>query len=223
MAYDQSITAYEGHTNQNRFLLLDFRSSPDVPSNDELCWYSSHMCQAMNYDDILVLQSSDAADARYRIFGADGREAQFCCNGALFALSVLAESNENCFILQVGTSLCSGVLEESQASLYIDEVRQIDAALSDLLREFLQNFHIDSLGLYSVYDEPHLVLDSRYATRDLNEYHCQILGQSFGLPGGVNVTQVKKKCPQKRIRYSNLRTGSQALHALMRIRVHQRH
>jgi len=62
----------------NAFLLMDGRKGGiDISSDQIIRWAGIH-----NFDQILLLEPSDKADARYRIWNRDGNEVSACGNGA---------------------------------------------------------------------------------------------------------------------------------------------
>jgi diaminopimelate epimerase len=69
------------HGAGNDFVVLDFTARPFDLSQDQLRKISNRHL-GVGCDQILVVQRSDQADFRYRIFNADGGEVEQCGNGA---------------------------------------------------------------------------------------------------------------------------------------------
>ncbi len=92
----EHISAYYGHVNGNRFLVADMRGADTPVSAETLGKISRRICLSHFVDDFIVIEASTQARARMRVFGGDGREANFCGNGLLLTLEVLRKADFSC-------------------------------------------------------------------------------------------------------------------------------
>lgn len=81
------------HGTLNDFVILDRRES----SVDDLASFARKVCNrrgGIGADGVIVLESSEIADARMRVINADGSEAEMCGNGMRCAIRYLSERGE---------------------------------------------------------------------------------------------------------------------------------
>ncbi len=81
------------HGTLNDFVVLDQRT----PSVADLFSFARTVCErrgGIGADGLIVLLSSERADARMRIINADGSEAEMCGNGMRCAVRYLSENGE---------------------------------------------------------------------------------------------------------------------------------
>lgn len=180
-----------GHTCMNHFVLIDFRSQ-SIPSDEQLGILAQTICNAPLADDLLVLQDSDKADGRLRVFGGDKREADFCGNGMLYVAAKLgrelqrdALSIESAAGIKNAEKLDSSWIVESGPSVFMQE-ELVDRGLL----KGIQVYGLVRAG------EPHLVLyvpkifDGFHVHRQDFEDFCRPLRDITRIDGGVNVTMV---------------------------------
>lgn len=89
-----SVAVTKMHGAQNDFVLIDQRSEPRV---GDLSAFAVRMCDrrtGIGADGVLAIEPSARADARMRIFNADGSEAEMCGNGLRCAARYLSERGE---------------------------------------------------------------------------------------------------------------------------------
>ncbi len=196
-----SCPAWLGNTNHNRFLLIDLRSEPELP--DELLARLAHTaCSAPFVDDVLVLERSYLADGRFRVFGGDCREAEFCGNGALFAVRRLGLGRPGAVVtLESRAGPHTGVVaSRSECRIDFGPVSDLRGVFDGRLARALRDTGIQPLGAVSA-GEPHVVLaapagaiehdpDCR-AMRRLGARVCDCAR----LAGGINVTIVVGRGP----------------------------
>lgn len=65
----------------NDFILIDNRSQHFPPKGRALIPVLCHRRKGIGADGVILLELSDIADCRMRIFNADGSEAEMCANG----------------------------------------------------------------------------------------------------------------------------------------------
>ncbi len=76
----------------NDFAVVDRRNAPDMPSPEK---FARRLCDrrgGVGCDGLILIEPSIAADARMRIFNADGSEAEMCGNGLRCAVRFLSEA-----------------------------------------------------------------------------------------------------------------------------------
>lgn len=188
--------AHLGHVNENRFALLDLRTSDKASDDLVLGELAQCLCSTRLVDDLLVLDRSDKADARYRIFGGDRREADFCCNGALFAISTLVqESGTPTVVLDTRLGLCHGACRVEGHELRLGPVEVASFRAAPWVERFLENEGLAILGMRRA-GEPHVVVaappqrDGATLERHAFEMLCAPLCHAYDVEGGVNVTMV---------------------------------
>ncbi|MDX1346170.1 MAG: hypothetical protein R3179_09740 [Sedimenticolaceae bacterium] len=172
----------------NHFVVLDLRDNGEI-AKEELSALASSLCSSAFSDDMLVLQLSDIADVRLRIFGGDGLEADFCANGLLYTSSKIGEelgSDTISVETPAGIRRAFRTGEEWQAE--VGQAVRLNAGAYE--EETLPLIGLMRAG------EPHLVLGvpddlpGFNIDRTLFESYCAPLRDRFGIPGGVNVTIV---------------------------------
>ena len=80
-----TVKAEIGNTNLNRFLVLDLRQA--TLSFDVLTAIAKYACKTNTIDDLVIIRAGECANFEMQIIGADGKEADFCVNGALYVLT----------------------------------------------------------------------------------------------------------------------------------------
>lgn len=185
-----------GSANQNRFLLLDLRDSAFPAGDKSLGKLPPIVCATPFVDDVIVLVDSPLADFRIRIFGGDGREADFCCNGALVSLGRIADTEEKFGIdLETKFGIREGYSDTVRSSLNFGKVTSGSFAPTPEIQHYLQQNGAEILGA-RIAGEPHLVLQSVkhgydwQVTRSKFESFCAPLIDACGVIGGVNVTVI---------------------------------
>jgi len=182
-----------GHTCMNHFVLLDLRRRTALPWAD-LVDLARTLCDTPMADDLLVLSDATDADARLRVVGRDGREADFCGNGMLYVAAKLgAELGRDDISIASQGGVRRARRAAEQWTVEVGDVQDLSEHLTDAARAALRGCPV--IGLVRA-GEPHLVLGPPAAlggfhvTRQEFEEFCRPLRDLTGLPGGVNVTVV---------------------------------
>lgn len=183
-----------GHTCMNHFVLIDLRGGADVPWG-RLTQLARVFCDAPIADDLLVLRDDTDADARLQVVGRDGREADFCGNGMLYAAAKLGAElgrDDVAIASRIGVRRALGA--ECHWTLELGQAQDLSHQLTDAARDALRDCPI--IGLVRA-GEPHLVLGTPpalggfHVTRHEFEHFCAPLRNLVpDIPGGVNVTVV---------------------------------
>jgi len=166
------------HGAYNDFAVVDRRRDSE-PLNPEI--FARSICDrrgGIGCDGLIVIEPSQIADARMRIFNADGREAEMCGNGLRCAVRFLSEAGEGD---RVRIETASGVLAA-------EVLRRGD---SYEVRTQIGTPHFEMRTLpfagaaYVVVGNPHVVIFERSLEAIDLSRTAQKLQPSF--PGGVNV------------------------------------
>jgi diaminopimelate epimerase len=195
---------HTGHVNHNRFVLLDLRKSRFL-SDTMLGAISQKLCAETACDDLIVIDRSQKANARMRVFGADAREADFCGNGSLLTLDILFSEQREAlkFGSQVTLETRVGTITGFYKNGYVQYVQygnvtNADNAIPDL------NIDPDALQMarawqtrvvgFRIAGEPHLILmrdaPSDNPLRDQAQFEllAENIFNSVTYDGGVNIT-----------------------------------
>lgn len=192
-----NVPTYYGHVNGNRFLLLDLRTTPAVPA-EYLGKLSSKMCETSCIDDLIVIEQSAQAKVRIRVFGGDGKEADFCGNGVLFTLSLLAKEGPPLSTnLRIVVETASGIKRASVGNLHHHsvDIAPIKKVPFDVdVYSFETGVEIYSLR---VAGEPHLLVQAPPEVAQMNddgtkafERFARRLFAQIAFPGGINITAI---------------------------------
>jgi diaminopimelate epimerase len=111
-----SVAVSKMHGTLNDFVVLDHRRQ----NVGDLSTFARRVCDrrsGIGADGLIVLLSSDRADARMRIINADGSEAEMCGNGMRCAVRYLSEHGEgDRFTIEtLGGMIGAQVLEKGDA------------------------------------------------------------------------------------------------------------
>ncbi len=182
-----------GHTCMNHFAILDYREVIS-PSDESLFDLSEIICATSVADDLLVLQTSDAADVRLRIFGGNRREGDFCGNGMLYvAAKVGTELQKDTITIESAIGIKTATNMGNEWKVEVGPATKMDQSLLVARQDFPKN--IFSYGLLKA-GEPHLVifhpieLEGFHVTRHDFENYCRPLCDMTDIPGGINVSMV---------------------------------
>ena len=168
------------HGTQNDFVISDQRKAHTI---EDPAAFARQICDrrtGIGADGLLVLEPSTVADARMRIFNADGTEAEMCGNGLRCAVRYLCELGEG---KQFRIETIAGVLPA--------DVLETGAAYMVRARVGIPVFETRSLpfpnAAYVVVGNPHVVIFERdLDSRDLTATARQ-LQPSPAFPDGINV------------------------------------
>lgn len=211
------VPSYLGHVNGNRFLVADLRSHGPA-SAEQGGRISSQICQSHFVDDFIVIERSAQAWARIRIFGGDGREADFCGNGVLLVLSLLhhfstaADSSPRETIETASGIKPILIAGDRRMCVDISPVHLVERDFFDLA------FHhgVTVYGL-QIAGEPHLLVSPprEFAGGDTHQHSrletwARRIAAQVDYPGGVNVTVVKSHS-ERNIMVSTFERGVQRM------------
>lgn len=181
------------HTCMNHFAVLDLRGTGPVPQA-ALSRLATDLCSSPFADDMLVLETTTAADVRLRIIGGDGREADFCANGLIYTASKLGtELGRDAVTVETPAGIRGVRRRGAEWDAELGEVQRLDAELPAAVTEALAGLPV--LALLRA-GEPHLVLETPAELSGFNiertefENYCRSLRDITDIPGGVNVTMV---------------------------------
>lgn len=166
------------HGTRNDFVLLDARRSP----RDDYAALARWICDrraAIGADGLLVVLPSLHADARMRIFNADGSEAEMCGNGIRCVARYLSESGEG-DALRIET--LAGIIE----TRVIDkgEEFRIRVQMGEPLIQ-RKALPFDGAAFVSL-GNPHVVIFAQDLNDDLTETG-ERMQRDPSFPGGTNV------------------------------------
>ncbi|WP_312098824.1 diaminopimelate epimerase [Niallia sp.] len=197
------------HGSGNDFFIIDEISEPYSFSEEERAKLAIALCNrdsSLGADGILYVMPSQVADARMRVFNADGSEASMCGNG------IRCVARYVCELLQVEEA----VIETMKANLevkneadiypniptYLVEISPVSFKTQDLplhldtdtlLNEKIPGLHEDLLFTALAVPNPHLIT---LANKDVLDSDVQetlskyVNGSNEYFPDGVNVSFV---------------------------------
>ena len=182
-----------GHVNGNRFIIVDFRGRKEMVSEIELQCLSFIACTEFECDDLIIIEDSSQADTKIRIIGKDGREAEYCGNGALYlSIKIGSELRKNTLTLETFSGLRKAEKHGNQWAVEIGAVKYLfhDINQPDISRSYKGLI----TGLIQI-GEPHCIIQApewltlKTSSDEFNAF-CLPLCEAFNYPGGVNVTMV---------------------------------
>jgi diaminopimelate epimerase len=150
------ISKYSGAGND--FVLIDDREEffpvEDRSSIKALC----HRQNGVGADGVILLQPSSVADVRFRIFNADGSEAEMCGNGMRCFGRFLFSLNQDKRVYSVETKerLLSLFIEEEEVSVDLGAFQELKLHQELHLDDRVIPYHFVNTGV------PHLVLFKDY-------------------------------------------------------------
>lgn len=204
------INLIKGHGSGNDFLLIDEISNPYCFSEQEREKLAQLLCDRsteLGADGILFMMKSDHANARMRVFNADGSEASMCGNGLRLV------SRYVCEMLQLDQAVIETMKADlkvsKQADIYPEvstyqvEISPVSFQLADLPlmlnKETLRNEKIDSLSDHLRFTalavpNPHLISiveEDQLKTSLQKQISEHVNGPNDLFPDGVNVSFVQ--------------------------------
>lgn len=182
-----------GHTCMNHFLLLDLRGAAFL-TKMQLADIAEKVCSAALADDLLVIDDSEQADVRLRIFGGDRREADFCGNGMIYtAAKIGAELQRDDITIESAAGIKQATRQDNQWQVEVGAAVKLEEDLRVIQTSFLENNHV--YGLLRA-GEPHLVLyrpnvfPGFHINRKDFEMFCRPLRDITAIDGGISITVV---------------------------------
>jgi len=104
------LTFSKYHGAQNDFLIIADQDEK-FPINQQLIAALCHRKVGVGADGVLLLQRSEKADCRMRIFNADGGEAMMCGNGLRCLVAFAKDQGMRCDCVEVGTRVVQCTVE----------------------------------------------------------------------------------------------------------------
>ena len=177
----------------NHFLMLDLRNVTS-PSDEKLANIAENICSTSFADDLLVLENSNKADVRLRIFGGDRREADFCGNGMIYTAGKIgAELQRNEITIETASGLRQAMRQGNEWRVEVGSAFREDLDFDTQYKNYLDDIPV--YGLLRA-GEPHLVLFRPKAfpgfhvnRKDFEEF-CQPLRDITNVDGGISITVV---------------------------------
>lgn len=188
-----ALTFELGHTCHNHFAVLDCRKDKP-PSEATLQDLAETLCTSAIADDMLVLENSDHADTRLRVFGGDRREAEFCGNGVLYTAAKLGrELQREHVTIETASGIKAGADLGHAWKIEVGQAISMDDELATVREHPMMPEPI--YGLLRA-GEPHLVM---YRPAELDGFHiprcefedfCRPLRDITAVDGGINITVI---------------------------------
>lgn len=179
------------HSSGNDFILIDNRKKTFPINDKKLIQKICHRNLGVGADGLIMLQRSDSADIKMRIFNKDGSEAQCCGNGLSCLLSFMLELGyaKKKYSIETLHSVVSGS--------YLDDKMVVSLKGPKILEKklHLQLFEDKSYEVtYINSGVPHIV----YFCDDINNIDVKKVGKklchhTYFHPYGVNVNFAKKE------------------------------
>lgn len=168
----------------NDFILFDHRIPFFPIENKHLIQTLCHRQRGIGADGIILLENSSRADFRFRIFNADGSEAEMCGNG----MRCLGK-----FIQECGGTASSYLIETMQHILALSIQEEAVQVEMGPIKEVIWNLSLNVPGLFLIghflnTGVPHFVL----FVQDLDRFALDQLGPQIRRhvrfsPAGTNV------------------------------------
>lgn len=176
-----SFVKYSG--NGNDFIIM----SDQIALSKEIIVHLCHRNFGIGADGLITLGASDRADARMRIYNADGGEAEMCGNGLRCLATYfdrLCSPRKDTYLIETMNSVYPVTRKGSGFALEMSEIA--DKNIYDLssFKDFTNSYYINT-GV------PHLV----FLTEDVKSLDVKKLGAYYRhhsmFPKGTNVTFVE--------------------------------
>lgn len=182
-----------GHTCMNHFVVIDCRGIESPPMGS-MIRLAKTFCTTTMADDLLILQDSEIADARLRVMGVDGREADFCGNGMIYVSAKIGEELKKDKVkIESASGIKTAIKLGKEWKIEIGPAIMLDEELARVPVSALQGKA--ALGLVRA-GEPHLVMDNpnihngfHMHIKDFEDY-CRPLLNITEIEGGVSITMV---------------------------------
>ena len=207
------VEGFKIHGSGNDFLIIDELTTSLTFTEEEREKLAKVLCdrERLGADGILFVMKSEHADARMRVFNADGSEASMCGNGlrcvARYANDVLGldkmtvETMKVNLLVEKTDDIYTGIptykVEISPVSFQVKDLPLViekEQLLNELLPELHESLRFSALAV----PNPHLItlVDSSVLQSGLQEELATKVNQPNELfPDGVNVSFVKELEP----------------------------
>lgn len=176
-----TFSKYSG--NGNDFIILDHTSELTPEKVQRLC----HRQFGIGADGVVTVGPSTQADAKMRIFNADGGEAEMCGNGLRCLATYIddkATAKKDAYLIETMNAVYKVIRKGAAFAIEMSEIK--DKNLYDLsgFKDFAQSFYINT-GV------PHLVFLTNEALKvDIKKQGAYYRYHSM-FPRGTNVTFVE--------------------------------
>ena len=207
------VEGFKIHGSGNDFLIIDELTTSLTFTEEEREKLAKVLCdrERLGADGILFVMKSEHADARMRVFNADGSEASMCGNGlrcvARYANDILGldkmtvETMKVNLLVEKTDDIYTGIptykVEISPVSFQVKDLPLViekEQLLNELLPELHESLRFSALAV----PNPHLItlVDSSVLQSGLQEELATKVNQPNELfPDGVNVSFVKELEP----------------------------
>ncbi|MFH1691467.1 MAG: diaminopimelate epimerase [Candidatus Omnitrophota bacterium] len=176
----------------NDFILLEdaFISGKPSFSSKQLVSLAKKICDrkyGVGADGLLLVTKSVKADARMRIFNADGSEPDMCGNGArCFASYVAQRKKKSSLLVETRAGFLKAQVQAKKIKLNMTEPKDLKLGLSLEIDATLYKADYVNTGV------PHVVV----MVDDLENFHVQRIGRlirehTMFQPAGANVNFIK--------------------------------
>lgn len=176
-----SFAKYSG--NGNDFIILDHTDFLSPEKVQRLC----HRQLGIGADGIVTISPSTKADAKMRIFNADGGEAEMCGNGLRCLVTYLddmAKDKKDSYTIETMNALYKVNRKGPAFAIEMSEIKDKNIYDLSVFKDFSQSFYINT-GV------PHLVfLTNEAAKVDIKKQGAFYRYHSL-FPKGTNVTFVE--------------------------------
>ncbi len=196
-----NIPAELGHTNYNKFFLLDLRNYSHPLNESLIAKLAETVCATPFADDLLILEDANSTDASFRVIGMDQREADFCGNGAIYIAAKLgSETNSKSLRMHSRNGLYTATKLNDHWLTHVDKIETLDIDLDKI-----NKLNVDSSLIVGAIwaGEPHLILKPPKGFKNNTPSQKEFEAFSapyrdcLGMSGGVNVTMIMDEGPDK--------------------------
>lgn len=138
----------------NDFLLIDDRQEKFPVQNKDLIRFLTHRKFGIGSDGIILLQNSKTCDYRFRIFNADGSEAESCGNGLCCFTHFLREMQliTSSVCIELVNSVVKTKIENEKVTVHVSMPEKMKQNQQFILNKKKIAYHYVNTGV------PHLVL-----------------------------------------------------------------
>lgn len=193
------------HGSGNDFVMVDMTGGEDGLSDNEMALFSRLACDRegpLGADGVLFVLPGDTADARMRIFNADGSEAEMCGNGIRCAARLVAEKlGRDTVFIETAKAVLECRREEEiskRVASYSVLIDNVSFASEDFpaggggifLNRPIPTLSKSGLFTFVSLGNPHIVsfMDEKVDSRILSDTGKRANSDKQLFPNGVNVT-----------------------------------
>lgn len=174
----------------NDFIIIDVRSRAARFNCKEAAQKLCHRTMGIGADGLLVLEKSNKADVRMRIFNADGSEAEMCGNGARCVAYFVAQEKKQKRTIHIGTKagIIKAHVRNDTVKINMTQPRRVTLNVAVAIRRHTLQVNVINTGV------PHVVI----LCEDVGTINVARLGSLLRYhrrfqPAGTNVNFVEPK------------------------------